>query len=166
MQRVDAKVLQTAIDALLARPAGVARDPSPMAPTAGPKRRRRVRFNVKYVYSIPHRDDDGREPPTWTLFPASMFGQGDVDVFNDSDEEVEERVYTAQLDKQLHIAAVHRLVNRRDDSSESESESEGEGEGEGESESEGEAYASRSDASEESEESECGDSAPDSERAL
>ena len=156
MQRVDAKVLQTAIDALLARPAGVARDPSPMPPVACPKRRRRVRFNVKYVYSIPHRDDDGREPPTWTLFPASMFGHGDVDVFNDSDEEVEERVYTAQLDQQLHIAAVHRLVNRRDDSSESE----GEGEGEGE------AYASRSDASEESEESEGGDGAPDPERAL
>ena len=162
MQRVDPKVLQTAIDALLARPAGVARDPSPMPPVACPKRRRRVRFNVKYVYSIPHRDDDGREPPTWTLFPASIFGNEDVDVFNDSDEEVDERIYTAQLDKQLHIAAVNRFVNCRDDSSESEDEGEGEGEGEGERE----AYATRSDASEESEESEGGDGAPDSERAL
>ena len=157
MKRVDASILQSAIDELLARPADDAPgapDPPPMPPTARPKRRRRVRFSVQHVRSIPHRDDDGREPPTWTLFPASMFGLGDVDVFNDSDEEVEERVYTAKLDEQLHIAAVHRLCNRRDDSSESE------GEGEGE------AYASRSDASDASEESEGGGGAPDSARAL
>ena len=113
MNRVDPRVLQRAIDALLhskAEPRGGLRPCSPRAPLRPRSSRRRVRFGVKFVRSIPHRDDEERQPPVWTLFPASALGGG-VEVYNDSDEEVEERIHLANVDQNLHIAAIHRLVN-------------------------------------------------------
>ena len=131
MKRVDPRVLQRAIDALLdpAAKAHAGRRPRPLPPCALPcprRRRRRVHFGVKFVRSIPHRDDEERQPPVWTLFPASTLGDGGVEVYNDSDEEVEERIYLANVEQNLHIAAIHRLVNAGADA---ESDSDGDGDG-------------------------------------
>ena len=93
-----------------------------LAPAALPRSARRVRFSVKYVHSIPHREDDGREPPEWTRIPSlctppspSDFFE-DVAIYNDSDDDVEERIYLANIAQNLHVAALNCMANRGDDS--------------------------------------------------
>ena len=95
----------------LALPVATA-SPAPI-PTPAPRpRSRRVKFSQKLVYSIPHREDDGRRPPAWTLLPAPPDSPyGDVAIYNDSDDDVEERCYLASVAQNLHVAALHRMLN-------------------------------------------------------
>lgn len=95
----------------LALPVATA-SPAPI-PTPAPRpRSRRVKFSHKLVYSIPHREDDGRRPPAWTLLPAPPDSPyGDVAIYNDSDDDVEERCYLANVAQNLHVAALHRMLN-------------------------------------------------------
>jgi len=97
----------------LALPVATA-SPAPVpTPAPAPRpRSRRVKFSHKLVYSIPHREDDGRRPPAWTLLPAPPDNPyGDVAIYNDSDDDVEERCYLANVAQNLHVAALHRMLN-------------------------------------------------------
>lgn len=116
----------------LALPVATA-SPAPVpTPAPAPRpRSRRVKFSHKLVYSIPHREDDGRRPPAWTLLPAPPVDpSGDIAIYNDSDDDVEERCYLANVAQNLHVAALHRMLNSGGgEGSDSEGEtSEGEGE--------------------------------------
>ena len=148
MQHLDAR-LQRTIDALLAserethNAAVVA--PKPASMRLLRNQHRRVRFGVKFVRSIPHRHDEDRVAPLWTTLQpkapssprprlrrrssAALEWLEDADtevaVYQDSDEELDERIFVARLHENLHVAAIHRMLNRGD-SDESDDERDGE----------------------------------------
>ena len=104
--------LQSVIDALVKHEPASAPCPPPEEGLLRRPRRRRVRFSHKLVYSIPHWRDDGRRPPAWTRVPSPPDSpSGDVCVYNDSDDDVEERIYVANVAQNLYVAALHRMLN-------------------------------------------------------
>ena len=139
MQHLDAR-LQRTIDALLAsereahNAAVVA--PKPASMRLRRNQHRRVRFGVKFVRFIPHRHDEDREAPLWTTLqpkasssprprprprrrPSAALewledADTEVAVYQDSDEELDERIFVARLHQNLHVAAIYRMLNRGD----------------------------------------------------
>ena len=152
MQHLDAR-LQRTIDALLAsereahNAAVVA--PKPASMRLRRNQHRRVRFGVKFVRFIPHRHDEDREAPLWTTLqpkapssprprprrrPSAALewledADTEVAVYQDSDEELDERIFVARLHQNLHVAAIYRMLNRGD-SDESDGERDDERDGE------------------------------------
>ena len=89
----------------------LAEAPAPAPAPAPPAPPPRVRFGLIEEFPIETRAEQQSEPPAWTQLPPPLWDD-DVEVFENSDDEAEQRFHAAWVEQNLRIAHLHGQLNR------------------------------------------------------